>query len=68
MSKLTLTLLMTAFAMSLPRPSAATNYHEYKKFNVSGPTEKVPSRCHGDLKEHRNHPFYRDRWEPSLHN
>jgi hypothetical protein len=68
MSKLTLTLLMTAFAMSVPRPSGATNYHEYKKFNVSGRTERVPSSRHGDLIEHRNHPFYRDRLEPLLRN
>jgi hypothetical protein len=67
MSKLTLTLLMTAFAMSLPQPSGATNYHEYNKFNVSGPIERVPSSRHGDLKEHRN-PFYRNRWEPLLRN
>jgi hypothetical protein len=53
--------------MSLPQPSGATNYHEYNKFNVSGPIERVPSSRHGDLKEHRN-PFYRNRWEPLLRN
>ena len=39
------------------------NYHEYKKFNLSGPTERVPSRCHANLKEHRNyHYYYCDKW------
>jgi hypothetical protein len=53
MSKLNRVLLIAAFAVSLPRTSSATNYHEYKKFNLSGPTERVPSRCHANLKEHR---------------
>ena len=60
MSKLTPALLL-AFAVSLPRTSGATNYHEYKKFDLSGPTERVPHRCHANLKEHRNH-YYCDRW------
>ena len=42
MSKLALALLLVAFAVSFPRMSGATNYHEYKKFDLSGPTEKVP--------------------------
>ena len=67
MSKLTRVLLMAAFAVSLPRTSGATNYHEYKKFDVSGPTERVPSRCHRDLKEHRNHHYYCDKWREFLH-
>jgi hypothetical protein len=33
MSKLTRVLLMAIFAVSVPRTSGATNYHEYKKFN-----------------------------------
>jgi hypothetical protein len=69
MSNLTRVLLMAAFAVSLPRTSGATNYHEYKKFNVSGPTERVPSRCHGDLnlKEHRNYHYSCDKWREFLH-
>jgi hypothetical protein len=45
---------MAAFAVSLPRTSGATNYHEYKKFNLSGPTEREPIRCHANLKERLN--------------
>jgi hypothetical protein len=63
MSKLNRVLLIAAFAVSLPRTISATNYHEYKKFNLSGPTERVPSRCHANLKEHRNyHYYYCDKW------
>ena len=67
MSKLTLALLVAAFAVvSFPRTGGATNYHEYKKFNLSGPTERVPSRCHGNLKEHRNY-YHCDTWWEFLH-
>jgi hypothetical protein len=66
MSKLTRVLLMAAFAMSLPQAGGATNYHEYKKFDVSGPTERVPSRCHTNLKERRNY-HHCDKWREFLH-
>jgi hypothetical protein len=66
MSKLTPVLLMTAFAASLPQTSGATNYHEYKKFDLSGPSERVPTRCHFDLKEHRHHHYYCDTWREFL--
>jgi len=47
MSKLTLASLLAALAVvNFPRASGATNYHEYKKFDLSGSTERVPSRCH----------------------
>jgi hypothetical protein len=60
MSKLTLPLLIAAFAaMSFPRTGSATNYREYKKFDLSVPTERVPSRRHGNLKGHPN--YYYDR-------
>ena len=39
MSKLTLALFLVAFAVSFPRTCGATNYHEYKKFNLPVPTE-----------------------------
>ena len=67
MSKLTRVLLTAAFAVSLPRTSGATNYHEYKKFDVSGSTERVPSRCQGVLKEHRNYHYHCDKWREFLH-
>jgi hypothetical protein len=57
---------MAAFAMSLAPTSGATNYHEYKKFNASGPTERIPSRCHGDLKEYRNYHHHCDQWRELL--
>jgi hypothetical protein len=66
MSKPTLALLLVALAMSLPRVSGATNYHEYKKFNLAGPTERVPSRCHANVKEYRNY-YYCDKWWEFLH-
>ena len=41
MSKPALALLLAAIAVvSFPRTSGATNYHEYKKFNLSGPSER----------------------------
>ena len=64
MSKLALALLLAAFAVaSFPRTSGATNYHEYKKFNLSGPTERVPSKCHTNPKEHRNYYHCDKSWE-----
>ena len=54
MSKLTLALLVAAFAVSLPRLCGATNYHEYKKFDPPVPTEKVPCKCHVHPKRHWN--------------
>ena len=67
MSKLALALLLAAIAVvSFPRTSGATNYHEYKKFNLSSPTEREPSRCHANLKERRNH-SYCDKWWEFLH-
>jgi hypothetical protein len=66
MSKLTLALFLVALAMSLPRASGATNYHEYKKFNLAGPAETIPHRCHASLKEHRNY-HYCDKWRDFLH-
>jgi hypothetical protein len=64
MSKLTLPLLIAAFAgMSFPRTGGATNYSEHKKFDLSAPTQRVPSKCHSNLKE-RPHYSYRDNcWE-----
>jgi hypothetical protein len=62
MSKLTLPLLIAAFAaMSFPRTSIATNYREYKKFDLSVPTERVPSRRHDNPKEHPNYYYYRSK-------
>jgi hypothetical protein len=66
MSKLTRVLLMAVFAVSFPRTSGATNYHEYKKFNLSGLTEREPIRCHANLKERRNH-HHCDKWWEFLH-
>jgi hypothetical protein len=66
MSKLTRVLLMAALAVSVPRTSGATNYHEYKKFNLSGPTEREPIRCHANLKEHRNF-HHCDKWREFFH-
>ena len=68
MSKLNRVLLIAAFAVSLPRTSSATNYHEYKKFNLTGPTERVPSRCHANLKERRDYYCFDRRWEFLHHN
>jgi hypothetical protein len=66
MSKLTRVLLMAIFAVSIPRTSGATNYHEYKKFNLSAPTENALSRCHTNLKERRNY-HHCDKWREFLH-
>ena len=67
MSKPALALLLAAIAVvSFPRTSGATNYHEYKKFNLSGPTEREPSKCHANLKERRNC-HYCDKWWEFLH-
>ena len=66
-SKPILALLFAAFAVvAFPRTSGATNYHEYKKFDLSGPTEKGPSRCHANLKERRNDHCC-DKWWEFLH-
>jgi hypothetical protein len=66
MSKLTLALLLTAFAVAgFPRTSGATNYQEYKKFDLSSSTERVPSRCHA-TKGHWNH-HHCDKWWEFLH-
>jgi hypothetical protein len=62
MSKLTRVLLMAALAVSVPRTSGATNYHEYKKFDLSGPTEREPISCHANLKERRNYHHCDKRW------
>ena len=68
MSKLTLALLFAAFAVvSFSRASGATNYHEYKKFDLHGPTESVPPRrCHPNLKDRRHH-YHCDNWWEFLH-
>ena len=67
MSMRTLALLLAAFAVvSFSRSSGATNYHEYKKFNPSAPTENAPSRCHANLKERRNY-HHCDRWREFFH-
>ena len=68
MSKPALALLLTALAVAgFPRLSGATNYHEYKKFDVSDSTERVPSRCQGVLKEHRDYHYHCDKWREFLH-
>jgi hypothetical protein len=67
MSKLTTALLLVVFAVSVPRNCAATNYHEYKKFEPPVSTERVPSKCHASLKERRNY-YYCDKWRDFLHN
>jgi hypothetical protein len=54
MSKLTLALLLVAFALSFPRSVGATNYHEYKKFDPPVPTERVPCKCRVHPKERWN--------------
>ena len=65
MSNLILALLLAAFAVvNFPRASGATNYHE---INLSGATERVPSRCQGVLKEHRNYHYHCDKWREFLH-
>jgi hypothetical protein len=62
MSKLIPALLLAVFAVvGLPQISGATNYREYKKFNLSGPTETPPRRCHANLKQRRNH-YCCDKW------
>jgi hypothetical protein len=67
MSKPALALLLTALAVAgFPRLSGATNYHEYKKFDLSGSTERAPSRCHANLKEHWN-PQHCGKWWEFLH-
>jgi hypothetical protein len=66
MTKLTVALLSFVFVVSLPQTGRATNYHEYKKFNLSGPPETVPSRCHAYLKQRRNY-CCRDKWWEFLH-
>ena len=63
MSKLTLALLLVAFAVSLPRNCGATNYHEYKKFDPPVSTERVPSKCHANPKERWNCYYCDKRWE-----
>ena len=64
MSNLILALLLAAFAVvNFPRASGATNYHE---INLSGATERVPSRCHANLKERWNH-HHCDKWWKFLH-
>jgi hypothetical protein len=63
MSRLTLALLLTTIAVAgFPRIGGATNYHEYKKFDVSSPTERAPSRCHAQLKHHRNYHYDCHKW------
>ena len=66
MSKFTRALLVAAVAMS-PRVSSATNYHEYKKFDVSPSTERMPSKCRATLKEHRHHNYHCDTWQDFWH-
>jgi hypothetical protein len=62
MSKLTLALFLTTIAVAgFPRTGRATNYHEYKKFDLSSPTEREPARCHVHLKERRNY-HHCDKW------
>ena len=63
MTKLTIASLSFIFLVSLPQAGEATNYHEYKKFDLSGPTERVPSRCHAHLKERRNYHHCDKSWE-----
>jgi hypothetical protein len=64
MSKLILALLLAVFAVvNFSRAGGATNYREYKKFDLSAPTQRVPSKCRGNLKEHPYY-YYRDKcWE-----
>ena len=66
MPKLTLALLLATLAVSFPRNSGATNYHEYKKFDPPVSTERAPSRCHANLRERRNY-YYCDKWREFLH-
>jgi hypothetical protein len=66
MTKLTDALLSFVFVVSLSQTGHATNYREYKKFNLSDPTERVPSKCHAHLKERRNY-YYCDKWWEFLH-
>jgi hypothetical protein len=63
MSRLIPVLLLIAVAAAgFPRNGGATNYREYKNFNVSSPVEKAPSRCHAQLKHHRNYHYYCHSW------
>lgn len=67
MSKLALALVVVAFAVvSLPRTSGATNYHVYKKIDLSGSTERAPNICRADFKEHRAS-YYCDKWREFVH-
>ena len=67
MPGLTLALLLAALAVvSFSRTSGATNYHEYKKFNLSGPVEQEPIRRHSNPREHRNY-CHCDKWRDFLH-
>jgi hypothetical protein len=57
MSKLTIALVLAAYVVAgFPRAGCATNYREYKKFDVAGPTnERVQGRGRIDLKGRCNH-------------
>jgi hypothetical protein len=56
MSKLILALLLAAFAVAnLPRIGRATNYREYKKFDLTVPAERAPSKRHINLNERSYH-------------
>ena len=68
MSKLTIALLLVVFAVSFPRHCGATNYHEYRKFDPPVSSERVPSKCHANLKEPRDYYCFDRRWEFLHHN
>jgi hypothetical protein len=55
MTRLILVSLLVIGAASLPQTVAATNYHEYKKFDSPGTTGGVWCRCHAKRKEHWNY-------------
>jgi hypothetical protein len=51
MTRLILVSLLFIGAASLPQTAAATNYHEYKKFESPSASAGVWCRCHGKRKE-----------------
>ena len=51
MTRLIVVSLLFIGAASLPQTAAATNYHEYKKFDPPSTTGGVWCRCHGKRKE-----------------
>ncbi len=54
MTRLTVTSLLLILVAGLPQRSAATNYHEYKKFDPPRTTGEVLRMHHAALKQRWN--------------